>query len=43
MVSQLEDAISAVDGLDYFELISPTMDVSVGVGQIHVPGTITYT
>lgn len=42
-VSQLEDAISAVTGLEFFELISPIVDVVVGTGRINVPGTITYT
>lgn len=43
-VSQLEAAISAVPGLDYFEMTSPSVDVTVSTGQLSVPpSAITYT
>jgi uncharacterized phage protein gp47/JayE len=41
-ISQLWDAINQVPGLDFFEIVSPTADVTVATGQLSTPGSITY-
>lgn len=41
-LSHLDDAISAVPGLDHYVLASPIADITVAAGQISTPGTITY-
>lgn len=40
--SHLEDAIAAVPDLDHFVLVSPTVDITVGIGEISIPGSISY-
>jgi uncharacterized phage protein gp47/JayE len=43
LLSHLEDAISAVPGLDHFVLASPTADVVLSVnGQLSTPGLVSF-
>ncbi len=41
-LSDINDAIAAVPGLDHFLLVSPTSDVISSTGLISIPGGITY-
>lgn len=41
-LSHITDSLAAVAGLDHFILVSPTADVTVPIGSISVPGSVSY-
>ena len=42
LISNLETALAAVPGLDFFDIVFPEADVLVNTGEISIPGTITF-